>query len=305
MRFKVLLPALYAALVATTVAASARTIEAERTLAMAQSRPLLEYACVHVAISIGALPRRTVSGDASVAALRKFVLSKRSVNVRAWCLRNARNLGHMEAHSAYAADLAAIEFALLTSHGVNEELVGARAAWCDLNVRTGRLLVRLARPDRPADVRIAALRNLNWPMKIDIVTEHDGRVYARVIDRALHDDDDRIVVAGLLAYSMLYQASADTTLLAYARSHNPVLRAGVFEALSGRTVIDGTDSRLFALGLRDPDIRVRSAALVALRVPTRADLRRLATFAEHAPTPQDRQNAHVQMDAFRTFKPFI
>jgi hypothetical protein len=304
MRSMLIVMALYAALLSTGVATFARTVDAERTLAIAQSRPLLEDACGNVALSLVAMPAQTPAGDASVAALRTFVFSKRSVNVRAWCLRNARNLNRMGASSVYAADLAEIEFAALSSDNIDEQLVGARAASGDVNLRTGRLLLRLARPDRPAGVRAAALRNLFWPMNVDVAARHDGRVYARTIDRALHDRDDRVAVAGLLAYDMLYQASADATLLACARSGDPVLRAGVFETLADRMVIDGTDSRLFAIGLRDPDIRVRSAALIALRMPTRADLRLLAAFARNGPTPQDRLNAREQLSAFRTFKPF-
>jgi hypothetical protein len=119
--------ALYAALLSTGVATFARTVDAERTLAIAQSRPLLEDACGNVALSLVAMPAQTPAGDASVAALRTFVFSKRSVNVRAWCLRNARNLNRMGASSVYAADLAEIEFAALSSDNIDEQLVGARA----------------------------------------------------------------------------------------------------------------------------------------------------------------------------------
>ena len=244
---------LCAIFLSTSVATVASTVDAQRTLAIAQSRPLLEQACIQVALPLGALPARTTAGDASVAALRSFVHSKRSVNVRAWCLRNARDLDRMQAPSTYATDLAAIELAMLTSHDVNEQLVGARAAWGDVNLRTGRLLLRLARPDRSVGVRVAALRNLYWPMNVDIATDHDGPVYARTIDRALHDHDDRIAVAGLLAYSMLYQKSADATSARLRpQSRSRALTPASSRRSSVRMVIDGTDSRLFALGLRRP-----------------------------------------------------
>ena len=294
------------ALLSTTSASAARTSDFDRrTLAVVQSRPLLEHACGNVALSIAKSPVRTAASDASVAALRSFVFSGRSVNVRAWCLRNARDLVRLVPSSAYVADLDDLENALLGSTKVNDQLVGARGAWGDYDLRAGRPMLRLTLPDRPASVRIAALKNLYWAMVADVYAHGDGKRYERAIARALSDRDDRVVTAGLLACAMLHQASAGATLLAYVRNRDPAIRAGVYEALSGREVIDGTDSRLFAIGLRDPDIRVRSAALIALRMPTRADLRLLALFARHAPTPQDRRNAQDQLSAFRGFKPFV
>ncbi len=297
---------LAAAMLPTVTATSATTIDTDRrTLAVAQSRPLLEHACINVSVLLAASPTRNGAGDASIGSFRAFILSKRSVNVRAWCLANVRNIVRWAQSSAYVADFEGLESATLSSGNLDDQLVGIRAAESDLSLRTGLLLARLAQPDRNRSVRIAALRHLHWPLTEHIRMGPVGNVYDRTIQRALHDRDHHVVVAGLLACTMLNQASADATLLAYARNRDPDIRAGVFEALNGRSVIDGTDSGLFALGLRDSEIRVRSAALIALRAPTRADLRLLAAFARNAPTREDRRNAREQLSAFRKWRPFF
>jgi len=95
------------------------------------------------------------------------------------------------------------------------------------------------------------------------------------------------------------------TLLAYARNRDPVVRAGAIEALTHRMVSTAANSALFEIGLRDADVRVRSAALDALILPTRADLGLLAAFARNAPTPEERRNARAHVNSYKSYyRPF-
>jgi len=101
--------------------------------------------------------------------------------------------------------------------------------------RVGRLLARLARPDEPAPVRVAALSSIVFPMRCDMAAHGPEWIYARTIARALRAPESEVVAAALGAY-----ASADdpmgSRLPLLLRDPRPGVRAGALEALQSRDV---------------------------------------------------------------------
>lgn len=277
---------------------AASLADEERRLAVATTPALLRRSCERVAVSL--LDPHSPDGAGAFASINRFVRSTKSVDARAQCLRDARNIvrSTQTAPSHDVAAIDALEVAMLGSPRSADQVVGATAAYAEFNGKVGRLLARLAGPDRKDDVRVAALGTLSIPMMSDVHGGTDPRLYDTAIVEAMHDRNVNVVAAAVGAYGSLHGSAADPTFLDYGTRADPLLRAGILEQLARRPLHTAINSQLFQRGLRDPDRRVRLAALDELASPNAGDLRLLEAFARSAATREERENARGQLSTF-------
>lgn len=262
MRSRLVLFVILVAIVATPLTTRANEPgNAVATLARASSPAIQRNACIDVAMRVGEGSTSAADRRASYLAIAAFARSRNLIVERAWCLRNARNVANYAPKAKpFAVAIETLLQGMLSSKSVDDRIVAARAAWGDKIPQTGRLLARNARPGEPAAVRIASFKNLMWPMLSDVDTGGPKTIYASAIGRGLTDSDDSVVVAALGAAAALYQSGADSILLRYVHSANPVIRAGAIKALDSRFVSTHANATIVRIGLRDRDSRVREAA---------------------------------------------
>ena len=282
------------------------------TLDRASSPALLRTACARLATSLSDVTAigRTPERDASFASIARFVRSRRSVDQRAWCLKNARTLSTLsapasgasalDAHAGpYSGDIESLQVALFGAPRESDRLVAAIGSRTDARPPVGRLLLAAAARDSSPRVRAAALHALNWPMHADIRAGASRSRYDRVIRRALADPDPAIVVAGLRAYVALHDLpQSDATLRRYARATNPRVRAGALQAYDTYPSADPGVRAFIETRLNDPDRAVRIAAIEEFAwvddSHTRATLRRIIRGGR---TAVERDEARAQLHA--------
>jgi len=246
-----------------------------RELAIDSSPAIGRLAC-SAAVAIIEEPSSTPSERAIAAGgIAAYVESGRPVVERAWCLTNVRNmLGWWRPDDPVNASIRGIEMQLLDAPGIADRLAGAEGARGDCDPKVGRLLARLALPDEPARVRVAALSNITTPMRCDITTHGPEWLYARTIAWALHAPQPEVVAAALGTYASA-EDPAGSRLPVFLDDPRPGVRAGALEALGSRGRQDDINDDMVDRGLRDPAPIVREAAIdasLSLLCPTPSEL---------------------------------
>jgi hypothetical protein len=286
----------------------AEVVAASGALVRATSDAPIHAACQTLFHAFFVSGARTPELDAAVVGLRDLMHARKSADERVWCLRNIRNAVTefcrvSDATCAvqarpYEPAFAALSRELLTDPDPAVRIVGARGAWGWGDPEEARIMLGRALDDPSPAVRAAMFDNILWPMQAARAAGTPDAAFLEAVDRGMRDLDPAVFTAALGLDGYLRRDGAAPTIRAFAASPDPIRRIAAIAAAGG--AIGGATfmREIVEDGLIDPDVRVRHAALDAIKFPTKRARERLTTMMRTAPTRDERENAKGQLAAF-------